>query len=138
MKITLTTEINASIQQVFDGMVNPQLIMKWNTADPSWHCPKAEVDLKEGGHFRFRMEEKTTKQGFDFSGVYTQINKPTLLQYQLGDGRMIENRLTKLDEHKTQFTQLIECEEINSIQQQEQGWGLILKNFKAVIEELNN
>ncbi len=37
-------------------MTSPEAITQWNQASPDWHCPWAEVDLREGGLHRARME----------------------------------------------------------------------------------
>ncbi len=52
--------------------------MKWNQAIPEWHCPSAEVDLREGGKHSARMEARDGSMGFDFSGTYEEVDAPVL------------------------------------------------------------
>ena len=72
-KIIVSAKINAGAKKVWDYYTIPFHIMNWNYADPSWHCPRAENDLKIGGTYKARMEAKDASYGFDFEAVYVQI-----------------------------------------------------------------
>ena len=56
LKIDIT--ILQPLQKVWDLMIDPKHIMKWNFAHESWHCPKAENDFQVGGKLKTRMEAK--------------------------------------------------------------------------------
>jgi uncharacterized protein YndB with AHSA1/START domain len=73
-KLTVHATINANRKKVWDYYTNPQHITKWNFADPSWHCPSAENDMRIGGKYRARMEAKDGSFGFDLEAVYTKIS----------------------------------------------------------------
>jgi uncharacterized protein YndB with AHSA1/START domain len=46
--IRLTQVLSASAERVFDAWINPSLLQQWL-------APKAEVDAREGGHFRLEV-----------------------------------------------------------------------------------
>ena len=82
-KITVKTDIKASLDQVWKAWTSPEDIIRWNQASPDWHTPSASNDLKEGGRFRYRMEAKDGSMGFDFGGKYLSIKEGTYLEYKL-------------------------------------------------------
>ena len=58
MKISIENEVAAHLCNVWDAWVTPDDITHWNFASDEWCCPKAEIDLKVGGQFNYRMEAK--------------------------------------------------------------------------------
>ncbi|MFX8949782.1 SRPBCC domain-containing protein, partial [Acinetobacter baumannii] len=72
-KITITAIIHADVKKVWEYYTNPNHIMHWNFADPSWHCPKVENNMTTGGIYKARMEAKDGSFGFDFEAVYSEI-----------------------------------------------------------------
>lgn len=134
-KITIQAKIAAPINQVWTVFNDPRHIVKWNSASPDWHSPKASNELEPGGSFSYRMEAKDGSFGFDFTGVFQKVIPNELLSYVLDDGREVEVIFFE----KNDFTELIEtfeAESSNSIELQKQGWQAILDNFKSYIESL--
>ena len=76
-KLTVHATINANRKKVWDYYTKPEHITKWNFADPSWHCPSAENDMRIGGKYKARMEAKDGSFGFDFEAVYTKLMRET-------------------------------------------------------------
>jgi len=56
MKITIETTVAAPLAEVWRAWTTPDDITQWNAASPDWHCPAAELDLRAGGAFSYRME----------------------------------------------------------------------------------
>lgn len=126
--ITVQTSIEKPIEQVWDCFTQAQHITQWNFAHPSWHCPKASIDLREGGAFSYRMEARDGSAGFDLNGKFTAIEHPFTLKYNLEDGRQVEIHLT----HASGITNVVEQfepESQNSMDLQRQGWQAILNQF---------
>src|SRR4051812_5914789 len=73
--ITVQTTVNAPVEQVWKHWTKPEHIMKWNNASDDWHTPLAESDLRPGGKFVSRMEAKDGSFGFDFGGVYDEVEE---------------------------------------------------------------
>ncbi|MDE9449493.1 SRPBCC domain-containing protein [Aliiroseovarius sp. Z3] len=132
MDITIETTINAPIDVVWVAWTTPDAIMQWNTASEDWHTTTSRVDLREGGEFSSRMEAKDGSMGFDFAGVYTCVEKPTLLEAEFG-GRKLRVEFSQNGQN-THIRETFEAEESNSVDMQRAGWQAILDNFKRFVE----
>ncbi len=130
--IRITTDVNASIEKVWDFYTNPQHITQWNFASADWCCPRASSDLRTGGVFSSRMESRDGKYGFDFEGVYDEVVDKKSIKYTFG-GRRAQVIFEDLADHVT-VTVEFEPEHENSLQMQRDGWQSILNNFKSYVE----
>lgn len=133
MKITIETEVAAPLKEVWDAWVTPDHITKWNFAIDEWCCPRAEIDLKIGGTFKYRMEAKDGSFGFDFEGVFTNVAPQQSLHFKLGDDRLVTIEFQQTA-NGTRVAETFEAEDENSAEQQKQGWQSILNNFKKHVE----
>ena len=131
--ITVKTNINAPVQKVWKFWTDPIHIIKWNNASPDWHTPRAENDLRVGGKFLSRMEARDESMGFDFSGIYENVEPLKNIVYVLDDGRKVEITFTENGD-VTEITESFEAEEMNAIELQQQGWQSILDNFRKYTE----
>ena len=131
-KITVQATINADKNKVWNYYTNPKHITKWNFADPSWHCPSAENDMKIGGKYRARMEAKDGSFGFDFEAIYSEIIEGEQFTYQF-DGRTATVIFNVINNH-TEITVIFDPENENPIEMQKGGWQAILNNFKKYTE----
>jgi len=134
--ITVAITINAPVEKVWDLWIGPEHIICWNFASDDWHSPKAENDLRVGGRFSYRMEPKDGGEGFDFSGEYTKVDKHSLIEYKLDDGRNVQIIFSSAD-GKTTIKESFEAENENSVELQREGWQSILDNFRRYAENLN-
>lgn len=135
MKTTITVEstVNAPVAKVWEYWTSPKHITQWNNASDDWHTPYAENDLRIGGKFISRMEAKDGSFGFDFKGVYDEVEENKTIVYTLEDGRKVA--ITFISEGgSTEITESFEAEDINSIELQQGGWQAILNNFKKHVE----
>ena len=73
MQITVQTNINASLAQVWECWTQPEHIVNWNFASDDWCCPAATNDLHVGAEFHYTMAAKDNSFSFDFWGTYDQI-----------------------------------------------------------------
>ena len=87
----------------------------------------------KGGKFNYRMEAKDGSMGFDFEGTFTNIIPKQLLQFSLGDSRVVVVEF-KDTSNGVSVTEIFEAEDENSAEQQRQGWQNILENFKKYVE----
>ena len=133
--ITVHTEIESTIDKVWDSFTNPKHIVKWNNASPDWHTTKAINNLIIGGKFLYRMEAKDASFGFDFEGTYDKIISNKFIEYTLGDGRKV--RVTfKSNNSSILVSQEFEPENENPSELQQTGWQATLSNFKKYTESL--
>ena len=89
MEITIETFVKSDITSVWKAWNTPDDIKRWNAASDDWHTTVSSIDLREGGQFKSRMEEKDGSMGFDFSGTYTRLIDNQLIEYDLDDGRSV-------------------------------------------------
>ncbi len=131
--ITVKTNIDSSPEKVWNYWTAPEHITQWNFAIPEWHCPSAENNLVLGGTFTSRMEAKDGSMGFDYAGTYTRIKPKSLIGYALEDGRKV---IVTFEQEGSSVTivEIFEVEDINTLEQQRQGWQGILDNFKGYVE----
>lgn len=132
MQLTVSTVINAPIQQVWAAYTTPEDIVRWNAASPDWHTTAASVDLRPDGMFSSRMEAKDGSVGFDFEGRYTTVVPLERIEYEFG-GRMAV--ITFADSPAgVALTITFDGETTHSEEQQRAGWQAILDNFARYVQ----
>ena len=134
MKITIATNVESSTEKVWTAWTSPEAIMSWNFASDDWCCPSAQLDLKAGGKFCYRMEAKDGSAGFDFSGDFTKVEEMKRIEFCLGDGRTVEVDFESVGD-VVKVTETFEAEDENSAEVQKHGWQSILDNFKKHAEK---
>lgn len=144
-KLTVSTIVNAPVQQVWDARTQPEDIMQWNFASDDWCCPVASVDLKIWGMMNARMEAKDGSFGFDYLVQYEEIEPMKKLVYIMGEfkehfvpaWRKVEVLFESLTEDQIKVTEIFDAEEVHSLEQQIEGWQAILENFKKHVEKVS-
>lgn len=131
--ITVIATINAPIEKVWSYWSEPAHITQWTFASSDWHAPFAENDLKTTGKFKTRMEAKDGSFGFDFEGIYSNVQEYALIEYGLEDGRKVRIAFEEID-GLTKVTETFDPENTNPIEMQRGGWQAILDNFKKYTE----
>lgn len=132
-KITVEATVKAGTKKAWDCYTLPEHITQWNFADPSWHCPSAENDLRVGGIYKARMEAKDGSFGFDFETVYSEVITEKKLAYTMGDGRKADVSFTA-DGAFTKVKVVFDPENMNPPEMQQGGWQAILNNYKQYTE----
>lgn len=132
-RIRVEATVNAPVEKVWKIWNTPADIMQWNTADPGWHCPSSENDLRKGGTFKNRMEARDGSFGFDFEGTYDKVELHKEITYTMSDGRKTTTLFTEQD-GKTKIETTFDAETENNTELQQQGWQAILNNFVKYVE----
>ncbi len=132
-KITITNHVHAEVKKVWDNYTDPEHIVKWNFADPSWKCPSASNDMRVGGKYSARMEAKDGSFGFDFEAIYDEVIDGKKFTYTMPDGRQV-TVLFNENGSQTDIVITFDPEGQNSIEIQKNGWQAILDNFKKYTE----
>src|SRR5262245_54350316 len=133
MKITVETTVAAPIEEVWRAWTTPDDIKQWNTASDDWHTTTAVVDLRVGGAFSSRMEAKDGSMGFDFAGTFTKVVPHELLEYSLGDHRVVVVEFIRGDEG-VKVRETFDAEGTHTVEQQRAGWQAILDRFARHVE----
>jgi uncharacterized protein YndB with AHSA1/START domain len=132
--ITVETTINAPVGKVWENWTRPEHITQWNSPSEDWHSPRAENDLRVGGKFTSRMEARDGSMGFDFEGVYDEVDENQNIAYTMSDGRKARVSFSA-DGNQTKVSETFDPEDQNPIEMQRGGWQAILDNFKKYVEE---
>ncbi|WP_343125109.1 SRPBCC family protein [Gemmatimonas phototrophica] len=130
VKITIEVTVAAPIDAVWNAWITPDRITQWNAASEEWCCPTAVNDLRVGGTFSYRMEARDGSMGFDFEGQYTRIVERELLEYTLGDERVVRVEFAPGSGGVT-VRQTFDAENEHAAEQQRQGWQAILNRFAS-------
>lgn len=133
LPITVTVDIEAPLNSVWEQWTNPAHVVHWNFASSDWHCPAAESDFRPGGSFHYTMAARDENFSFVLSGTFDEIVHETGISLQLEDGRRVVTRFETVD-GKTRVTESFEPESMNPEDLQRQGWQAILDNFRAYAE----
>ena len=130
--ITIETIVAALPAEAWKAYTSPEAITQWNQAIPEWHCPSAEVDLREGGKHSARMEARDGSMGFDFTGTYEEVDAPNALMLRLDDGRRARTTFEP-EGRDTRVRTVFDPEATNPADMQRQGWQAILDSYAAYV-----
>jgi len=130
----ITIEILVGVQpaEAWKAYTSPEAITQWNQAIPEWHCPSAEVDLREGGRHIARMEARDGSMGFDFGGTYEEVDAPKALTLRLDDGRRARTTFEP-EGGGTRVRTVFDPEATNPADMQRDGWQAILDSYAAYV-----
>ncbi len=133
----ITVEIMVLVPPVkaWEVWTSPEHIPNWAFASDDWEAVNPESDLQVGGKFKTTMQAKDGSNGFDFSGSYTVVEEPEILEYVLDDGRKVRVEFTPVPDG-TQILQTFDPENENDIEFQKQGWQAFLNNYKKYAEQV--
>jgi uncharacterized protein YndB with AHSA1/START domain len=111
----------------------PEHITKWYFASDDWHAPSSTSDFKIGGKLNTRMEAKDGSFGFDFWGIYNDIKPNEKVGITIGDDRKWDTYFSVVD-GGVKVIEEFEAENENPVEMQQEGWQMILNNFKKYAE----
>ncbi|NQW30145.1 MAG: SRPBCC domain-containing protein [Ignavibacteria bacterium] len=126
--ITVRVDIPVTKAKAWEVFIHPDHIMEWNHAGEDWRCPAATNDLRVGGKFVYRMEPKRGKDGFNFTGTYTAVDRFELIAYELGDGRKVVVRFIERGDTICVF-ESFHPEAVHPRIAQRGGWQMIMDNY---------
>jgi uncharacterized protein YndB with AHSA1/START domain len=73
-EIVMTRSFDAPRYLVFEAMTRPELLKRWLLGPEGWTLPVCEIDLREGGAYRYLWQKGDTRMGM--GGVYKEIAAP--------------------------------------------------------------
>jgi len=131
--ITVEITVNVSIDKVWEFWTIPNHIQKWNNPTDDWHTPSVENNLKAGGKFKYTMAIKDGSVSFDFEGIYTKVDKFSVIEYQLVDKRTGSVHFESQDD-RVKITEIFEPEKTHPASEQKQFCQGVIDNFKKYTE----
>jgi uncharacterized protein YndB with AHSA1/START domain len=140
-QIIVSTIISAPVSTVWECFTTPVHVQGWNNASADWECPSATNDLRVGGRFCYVMGAKDKSVEFNFSGVFTVVEKEKCLEYTMcevntepmDNDRRVQVSFQSQGEN-TIVTETFDPENENPEELQKRGWESILNNFKVYVE----
>jgi uncharacterized protein YndB with AHSA1/START domain len=75
-EICLSRRFKASLERVFAAYTQPPLLQRWMLGPPGWYLPVCEVDLREGGTYRYVWRKDDGSTEFGAAGVYLELAPP--------------------------------------------------------------
>jgi predicted 3-demethylubiquinone-9 3-methyltransferase (glyoxalase superfamily)/uncharacterized protein YndB with AHSA1/START domain len=133
--VMVSTIVRVPLAKAWDVWTDPKHIVHWNAASDDWHAPHAENDLRQGGRFSYRMEAKDGSFGFDFGGVYDEVEARRCILYTLGDGRHVSVTFDG-DGGATLVRETFDAEAQNPPEAQRKGWQAILDRYRDYAQGL--
>lgn len=127
--ITFEQTISATPERVFDAFITPDDLLHWHRASDDWTTPHAETDPRVGGRFNIGFGDPTGENSFDFTGKYTEIDRPNRLSYVIDDGRKSQIDFTDSGDGRTLVTWSFEPENTFPHEMQRDGWAGQLANL---------
>ena len=132
--LTCKVTVSAPREDVWARFTEPDHVTNWYFADEGWHAPSAQNDLRVGGEFTIRMEERDGDAGFDLTGTYTAVEEPRHIAYALHDDRVVHIDFAE-EGGETTVTEVFTTEDATADEDQHAGWQKILDNFKRYCED---
>jgi len=66
---------------VYDAYTKPELVRRWLLGPPGWTMPVCEMDVREGGAFRWGWRSEEDGKEFGFHGKFLEVRAPELLRH---------------------------------------------------------
>ncbi len=71
---------NASCEKVFAAWTKPEALRRW-WCPPGWYPQEIQIDLREGGRYRFSMRRENGGQVITAHGIFLNVEAPRRLIY---------------------------------------------------------
>jgi uncharacterized protein YndB with AHSA1/START domain len=79
-EVEVTRSFRAPRALVWDAYTRPELLKRWLLGFPGWTMPVCEMDVREGGSFRWRWRSDEDGSEFGFHGEFLEVRAPELLR----------------------------------------------------------
>lgn len=78
-EVRVTRDFAAPRKLVWQAHTQPELVRRWMLGPPGWSMPVCEMDVREGGKYRWRWKSDESDAEFGFFGEFTEVNAPARL-----------------------------------------------------------
>lgn len=80
-EVRVVRQFNAPRQLVWDAHTKPELMQKWCIGYPGWTLPICDMDVREGGKYRWRWRSNEDGSEFGFFGTFSEVKAPSRLAH---------------------------------------------------------
>jgi uncharacterized protein YndB with AHSA1/START domain len=81
-EVRVVRRFNAPRELVYRAHTDAKLVQRWMLGPPGWSMPVCEMDVREGGSYRWRWRNDEDGKEFGFHGVYRAVNAPANLTHE--------------------------------------------------------
>lgn len=104
-EVTITRVYDAPRELVFDCMTDPaHLAHFWGPVGVSTPIENITVDLRVGGVFETIMVNDASGDQYPSKGVYTEVARPSVLEWEEAGGMLSRSTFTDLGNGQTKVT----------------------------------
>ena len=104
-EVTITRVYDAPRELVFDCMTDPaHLAHFWGPVGVSTPIENITVDLRVGGVFETIMVNDASGDQYPSKGVYTEVARPSVLEWEEAGGMLSRSTFTDLGNGRTEVT----------------------------------
>jgi uncharacterized protein YndB with AHSA1/START domain len=75
-EVRVVRRFNAPAARVFEAYTQPLMVRRWLLGPPGWSMPECDIDLREGGAYRYLWRMDNGAAEFGSEGVYLEIAAP--------------------------------------------------------------
>lgn len=79
--VVVKRSFKAPAAMVWRAHTEPSLVQRWMLGPPGWSMPVCEMDLREGGKYRWRWRGDEEGQEFGFFGEFRKVEAPKHLSF---------------------------------------------------------
>lgn len=80
-QVQVVRTFKAPRQLVWDAHTKPELMQKWCYGYDGWTLPVCEMDVREGGKYRWRWRSDKDGSEFGFFGTFSEVMAPSKLAH---------------------------------------------------------
>jgi uncharacterized protein YndB with AHSA1/START domain len=78
-EVKVTRSFKAPRALVYRAYTEPQLVRRWMLGPPGWSMPVCEMDVRVGGHYKWRWRSDENDSEFGFAGTFREVQPPSKL-----------------------------------------------------------
>ncbi|HJV01538.1 MAG TPA: SRPBCC domain-containing protein [Burkholderiaceae bacterium] len=134
--ITVEVVINAPIATVWDAFTTPADIKRWSAISDDAQMTECTVDLREGGKFFVRTQNKAGHPGSTFEGKFTKVVPFNAIELSSGE-RKASVQFDTWGVDNVAVTVVFDAESESSIEQEQQVALSILQSFSRYVQPEN-
>ncbi|MEQ1491420.1 MAG: SRPBCC domain-containing protein [Terricaulis sp.] len=80
-QVRVVRTFKAPRQLVWDAHTKPELMKKWCYGYEGWTLATCDMDVREGGKYRWRWRNGADGSEFGFFGTFSEVNEPSKLAH---------------------------------------------------------
>ncbi len=80
-EVEIARSFRAPRERVYRAYTEPALLRRWLLGPPGWSMPVCEMDVREGGMYRWRWRAEAGDAEFGLHGEFREVDPPKRLKH---------------------------------------------------------